>query len=115
MSGTSRNLFAHLPASPIIVGLGPPDGNLRVEWAHFFAQLWNRTGGAVSGGALAGDAPSDGHGYGRLNAAWVQVLPLAGTSTITGIVNAPTAAAGTNSTQIATTAYADNLGVIGWG
>jgi len=114
MSGTGNN-FAYMPSSPIVMGLDPPAGNLRVEWYHFLAQLWQRTGGTVSSGGLITDAPSNGSVYGRMNASWVQVLPLAGTSTITGIVNAPTAAAGTNSTQIATTSYADNLGVIGWG
>jgi len=73
MSGASRDLFAHLPASPIVIDA--PDGNVRAEWRHFLAQLWNRTGGTVSGGALAGDAPSDGNTYGRLNATWVHVLP----------------------------------------
>jgi hypothetical protein len=44
MSGT-RNLAAYLPASPIVVDA--PNGEVRVEWRHFFNQLWARTGGPV--------------------------------------------------------------------
>lgn len=93
MSGTTRNL-AHLPASPIIIGLEAPDGTVRAEWRHFFAQLWNRTGGSVTGGFLT-DAPSDGHTYGRLNASWTQVLPTSG-GALTGVLTLSGAPTGTN-------------------
>jgi hypothetical protein len=50
------------------------------------------------------DAPSDGTSYGRNNAAWVHVASLA-SPTFTGTPAAPTATPGTNTTQIATTAF----------
>jgi len=95
MSGT-KNQFAYLPASPIVLGLDAPDGSVRVEWRHFFHQLWTRTGGSVAGGPpIVGDAPSDGHTYGRLNASWTQVLPLSG-GTMTGVLTLSGAPAGAN-------------------
>jgi hypothetical protein len=60
---------------------------------------------AGSGGGIP-DAPSDGSSYGRLNAAWTKVLPLAG-GTLTGpLIQAadPVAALGT-----ATKQYADKM------
>lgn len=50
------------------------------------------------------DAPNDGKTYGRKNAAWAEAAPLA-SPTFTGTPAAPTAAVGTNTTQLATTAY----------
>ena len=50
------------------------------------------------------DAPSDGKTYGRKNAAWAEAAPLA-SPTFTGTPAAPTAAVGTNTTQLATTAH----------
>lgn len=50
MSGTSPNMDAAMPASPIVVDA--PDGSLRTEWRAFFHRLWLRTGG--SQGAVAG-------------------------------------------------------------
>ena len=50
------------------------------------------------------DAPTDGKTYGRKNAAWAVAAPLA-SPTFTGTPAAPTAAVGTNTTQIATTAH----------
>jgi hypothetical protein len=51
MSG-SRNLNAYLPGSPIVVEA--PNGEVRVEWRHFFAQLWERTGGSQGGAVGTG-------------------------------------------------------------
>jgi len=62
---------------------------------------WTATSG--SGGGLT-DAPSDGTSYGRLNAAWSGVAQLASPA-LTGTPSAPTATAGTNTTQIANTAF----------
>src|SRR6516225_5079208 len=50
------------------------------------------------------DAPSDGTYYGRFNATWSNVAPVA-SPTFTGTPAAPTATAGTNTTQLATTAF----------
>ena len=50
------------------------------------------------------DAPSDGKTYGRKDAAWAEAAPLA-SPTFTGTPAAPTAAVGTNTTQLATTAH----------
>jgi hypothetical protein len=50
------------------------------------------------------DAPSDGTYYGRFNATWANVAPVA-SPTFTGTPAAPTATAGTNTTQLATTAF----------
>ena len=58
----------------------------------------------ASGGGGIADAPSDGTSYGRLNAAWAAVAPLA-SPTFSGTPAAPTATAGTNTTQIANTAF----------
>ena len=57
----------------------------------------------VGGGGIT-DAPSDGTSYGRLNAAWAAVAPLASPA-LTGTPTAPTAAPTTNTTQVATTAF----------
>jgi hypothetical protein len=58
----------------------------------------NGTGGGLT------DAPSDGTSYGRLNATWAAVAPLASPA-LTGTPTAPTAALATSTTQIATTAF----------
>jgi hypothetical protein len=50
------------------------------------------------------DAPSDSTYYGRFNGTWANVAPLA-SPTFTGTPAAPTATAGTNTTQLATTAF----------
>ena len=52
------------------------------------------------------EAPNDGSLYGRGGAtvAWSPVLPLAG-GTVTGVLAAPTPPPGTNTTQVATTAF----------
>jgi hypothetical protein len=57
-----------------------------------------------TGGGGITDAPSDGTSYGRLNAAWAAVAPLASPA-LTGTPTAPTAAPTTNTTQLATTAF----------
>jgi len=62
---------------------------------------WTATSGSGSG---ITDAPSDGTYYGRRNAAWSGVAPLASPA-LTGTASAPTATAGTNTTQIANTAF----------
>jgi collagen triple helix repeat protein len=62
------------------------------------------TGG--SGGGIT-DAPSDGTYYGRQNAAWQPVAPIA-SPVFTGDPKAPTPAAGDNDTSIATTAFVKN-------
>lgn len=63
---------------------------------------------AASAASIAGgpvpEAPSDGKTYGRKNAAWAEAAPLA-SPTFTGTPAAPTAAVGTNTTQLATTAH----------
>jgi hypothetical protein len=59
---------------------------------------------AGSGGGGIPDAPSDGSYYGRLNATWAKVAPIA-SPTFTGVPAAPTAAPSTNTTQLATTAF----------
>ena len=64
----------------------------------------DEVGAAAGGGGGITDAPSDGTTYGRNNAAWVNVAPL-NSPTLTGTPAAPTAAPGTNTTQIATTAF----------
>lgn len=64
------------------------------------------------GGNFLTDAASDGSAYGRRNAAWTPVLPIAG-GTMSGAValapnsTAPTPAANDNSSKIAPTAYVD--------
>ncbi len=50
------------------------------------------------------DAPSNGKTYGRKDAGWAEAAPLA-SPTFTGTPAAPTAAVGTNTTQLATTAH----------
>jgi hypothetical protein len=62
------------------------------------------TGG--SGGGIP-EAPSDGSYYGRQNAAWQPVAPIA-SPTFTGDPKAPTPAAADNDTSIATTAFVKN-------
>ena len=63
---------------------------------------------AASAASIAGgpvpEAPSDGKTYGRKNAAWAEAAPLA-SPTFTGTPAATTAAVGTNTTQLATTAH----------
>ena len=63
MSGTTtqRTIVTVVPGSPIVNGLESPDGNVRVEWAHFFAQLWQRTGGGIS---TTNVPDTDGIGWG---------------------------------------------------
>jgi hypothetical protein len=53
---------------------------------------------------IPSDAPSDSTYYGRFNGTWSNVAPLA-SPTFTGTPAAPTATAGTNTTQLATTAF----------
>jgi hypothetical protein len=57
-----------------------------------------------SGATALGDAPSDGTYYGRQNATWQSVAPLTSPNFL-GTPAAPTATAGTNTTQLATTAF----------
>jgi hypothetical protein len=64
---------------------------------------------AGSGGIT--DAPSDGNYYGRQNAAWAQVAPLA-SPTFTGDPQAPTPATADNDTSIATTAFVKAQGYL---
>ena len=83
-----------LSSGATALGDAPSDGNL---YGRKNA-VWTIVSGFIS------DAPSDGTSYGRNNAAWVNVAPLA-SPTFTGVPAAPTATAGTNTTQIATTAF----------
>ena len=59
---------------------------------------------AATAAAKLSDAPSNGKTYGRKNAAWAEAATLV-SPTFTGTPAAPTAAVGTNTTQIATTAH----------
>ena len=79
----------------------------------FNALLWDSVSGqyilapmATLAGGIAGDAVSDGFSYGRLNATWQRVVPLAG-GTMTGplALNADPATA----MQAATKQYVDNF------
>lgn len=81
---------AHNFASGSVVGLRPTAGDSEA----FLAAL----------GTKLEDAPSDGKTYGRKDAAWAEAAPLA-SPTFTGTPAAPTAAVGTNTTQLATTAH----------
>lgn len=110
MSGTTKQ-YAYLPSSPIVVDA--PNGDVRVEWRHFFHQLWNRTGGSTAGAGVGGaDAPSDGHLYGRMNVTWVQALPLSGGSMLGTLT---LQADPTAPLQAATKQYTDNINAILWG
>ena len=69
--------------------------------------LLERTQNMLSEMAFVDDAPSDSKDYARKNGEWVQTAPLA-SPTFTGTPKAPTAADGTSTTQIATTAFVQN-------
>ena len=43
MSGTTKDLKAYIPSSPIV---WLENGEIRIEWRHLFTQLWERTGGS---------------------------------------------------------------------
>jgi hypothetical protein len=87
--------FTGIPAAPTAVG-----GTSTTQLATTaFVQA------AISAGGTFIDAPSDGSLYGRLNAGWTKAAPL-NSPVLTGTPAAPTAAPGTNTTQLATTAYA---------
>ena len=64
-----------------------------------------------SGGGGLADAPSDGTYYGRYNATWANVAPLASPA-LTGTPTSPTPATADNTTKIATTAYVKVQGYI---
>jgi hypothetical protein len=131
MSGT-RNLAAYLPGSPIVVDA--PNGELRVEWRHFFGQLWERTGGSQGappgGGTITGVTAGTGLAGGGTSGVVVisLVIPVTignggtGATTaaqallnlgaaplnapvFTGDARAVTPAPGDNDTSIATTAF----------
>jgi hypothetical protein len=84
-------------ATTSLVGLVKPDGTtITVDGTGKIV--------AVGGGGGLTDAVSDGSSYGRLNATWAKVAPLA-SPVLTGSPAAPTAAVDTNTTQLATTAF----------
>jgi len=104
------------PTYPYVVGVGGAAG---VDSAGF----WGGTGGTgviivtqyftplLTGGGGLSDAPSDGHIYGRLNAAWVDAWA---SPTFTGTAQAPTVGGSDNSSAIATTAWVTTkLGALG--
>jgi hypothetical protein len=97
-------------------GLHDPVNDLDVANKHYVDQ---RTGGSGSGGGIS-DAPADGTSYGRNNAAWVNVVPLAGGVTVTGtlgIGGALNANAGLNVTggnlAVGTSGAQRNIGLFG--
>ena len=69
--------------------------------------LLERTQNMLSEMAFIDDAPSDSKTYARKNGAWSQAAPIASPA-LTGTPTAPTAADGTSTTQIATTAFVQN-------
>src|SRR5262249_26089295 len=71
--------------------------------------------GSGGGGGGIADAPSDGHTYARLNAAWTGIdttYALLASPTFTGDPKAPTPATADNDTSIATTAFVKAQGYL---
>ena len=105
------NTYVLVPASVTGLADAPNDTNTYGRHALAWVQILPLSGGTMTGplilssGATAlGDAPSDGTYYGRLNATWASVAPLTSPNFL-GTPAAPTATAGTNTTQLATTAF----------
>jgi hypothetical protein len=84
----------------------PDTGN---TYQYNAAGQWVAFGGGGGGGGGLPDAPSDGTYYGRFNATWAHVAPLASPA-LTGTPTAPTPLTSDNSTKIATTAFVQSLG-----
>jgi hypothetical protein len=110
-----NNIYKVIPLSSFTYVEAPNDANTygrhALTWVPVLtdapsdSNLYGRKNGTwtvVPGGM--GDAPSDGTYYGRQNAVWVNVAPI-NSPTFTGTPAAPTATAGTNTTQLATTAF----------
>jgi hypothetical protein len=105
------NSYILVNASVTGLADAPNDTNTYGRHALAWVQILPLSGGTMTGplilqgGATAlGDAPSDGTYYGRLNATWASVAPLTSPNFL-GTPAAPTATAGTNTTQLATTAF----------
>jgi len=105
------NTYVLVPASVTGLADAPNDTFTYGRHALSWVQILPLSGGTMTGplvlssGATAlGDAPSDGTYYGRLNATWASVAPLTSPNFL-GTPAAPTATAGTNTTQLATTAF----------
>jgi hypothetical protein len=105
------NSYILVNASVTGLADAPNDTNTYGRHALAWVQILPLSGGTMTGplvlssGATAlGDAPSDGTYYGRQNATWQSVAPLT-SPTFLGTPAAPTATAGTNTTQLATTAF----------
>ena len=105
------NSYILVNASVTGLADAPNDTNTYGRHALSWVQILPLSGGTMTGplilssGATAlGDAPSDGTYYGRLNATWASVAPLTSPNFL-GTPAAPTATAGTNTTQLATTAF----------
>src|SRR6516225_4969673 len=105
------NSYILVNASVTGLADAPNDTNTYGRHALAWVQILPLSGGTMTGplilssGATAlGDAPSDGTYYGRQNATWQSVAPLTSPNFL-GTPAAPTATVGTNTTQLATTAF----------
>jgi hypothetical protein len=105
------NTYVLVPASVTGLADAPNDTFTYGRHALAWVQILPLSGGTMTGplilssGATAlGDALSDGTYYGRQNATWQSVAPLTSPNFL-GTPAAPTATAGTNTTQLATTAF----------
>lgn len=81
------------PTNPPVGTIVTTPAGIGYEWD---GSVWRTP---FSGSGLI-DAPSDGNTYGRLNATWTQVLPLAGGTVTTLTVTGATTLAAATSTQI---------------
>jgi len=87
------------PAGPGVAAGGTTSQVLAKNSATDYDTHWV----VIPGGGIS-DAPSDGTYYGRINAGWSNVAPIASPA-LTGAPTSPTPTAGDSSTKIATTAF----------